>query len=296
MNLVNGFSPFQQDSGSTPGSSASLQSPATPRHEVEWHECSIDPAQLGLVDWTLKSKMQLQCHPDIWGDMSEELYQHHVQQEARQRFVSNSSARSESLQTENGSKQEAAALQWNMGLLYWQHPAGHQLPAPFFSSCRTAGVDVAEVDNGIGSSSKSKMDGSRNQQWEAPLAAASRFARESEISLPPVLGMARKAPAVAVDNGLFSFTQTRKREWQEAFRSLYCQWMERIRCLDAKWQSGGVKDVVIKDVTETYFYAIVGKGHTFSFASACKSCRETVMVHQTTRSSPKLLFHRLHFL
>jgi hypothetical protein len=81
--------------------------------------------------------------------------------------------------------------------------------------------------------------------------------------------MATTEQELESDNGNNNLLTTRAREWQDAFQSLYSVWLERIHQLDAKLQEqqqdiSDHHDDVLKDITETYFYAC-GKGHTLLF-------------------------------
>lgn len=237
----------------------------TPRQEVEWHECCVAEGEW-MVDWSLKSVMEIQCHPKI------PMIADEFQQSILQQFVSPSfTGRIETVQSlSSGSDNHSTAhlIEFHAALCYWQHPGVHPLPNDFFSlSGRPIHPTMLKSDSAMSKIKSSYSDSgnsnsSSRHAMPPPKKSMRAFSDTNSNAAPSNNRISNYS------NG--AFIQSRAEEWQASFRSLYRVWEQKIRDMNAEWTLNGrldhdiVSAEMIKKVSETYFYAL-GKGHTILF-------------------------------
>ena len=151
---------------------------ATPRHEVEWHECAIKnhhrpPMRMYWMDWSVSSKLEIQYQPSValesFLSSSSQPDRHppavvptttcvlrRHQQRAMQQFVAGP-ARTVTHHPCTGDEDiHHCAVNFHSALCYWQHPAIHPLPdALLFGTTKTTTASSS-------SSSQPKPRASRN--------------------------------------------------------------------------------------------------------------------------------------
>jgi hypothetical protein len=278
-----------------PGSSPQVDSAAsTPRRDVEWHETTVGCNQntntaktgFGLIDWSLKKSLTFECQPglSLMSDVN-------AQRLGMMQFLSVLDAKRNTntmptMARNNSDPSNAAAVaatQWQAGLLFWQHPALYPLPASMepagnrSASQFALGLPSMNAAGGERSDSLLSKDSASKSQMDAHSEAGRNIAYDlAQASMPPPKAsglqpvMSTAAAAVGKRNGLDSssndtraFMERRKCEWQEAFRSLYLSWIQKVRRLADKWDNE-VDIPQESDIADTYFYAC-GKGHTILF-------------------------------
>ena len=230
----------------TPLSSASktAASPATatPRHEREWHPANVSDTQVELLDWTLKSKLEFQSTPHL-------PIAHHstqVQHAARRNFLlSGSSTNSGPVcggkENDRTSLGEAAAIQWQENLLYWQHPVSYpkvalsKLPATMPSTSGQLPLRQRASMSNMWTSNTKKPD-DENSQF-----VSSEPSMITNDSLLPNGGNS------CINIRRKHQLSEREIEWQEAFRSMSSTWMLRVQ----ECQSDE-----IAEVTDIYCYSV----------------------------------------
>jgi hypothetical protein len=235
---------------------------ATPRRDVEWHECCVGQ---WMTDWSLKSTLEIQCHPCI-----PELHDDFLQL-ALQQFVCG--GKTNLLHNSNDNDDLSTALmKFHAALCYWQHPAVHPLSNEFFcSSGHNQQPSLLKSDSAMnkrkgtllhGDGGNSNSNSSRHVM-PPPKTSMRAFSATSTYEAP-----SRNRTTC---NSIDAFVQLRAKEWQASFRSLYHIWEQKIHSLNSEWAMNGRMDDntiefadLIKTVSETYFYAL-GKGHTILF-------------------------------
>lgn len=287
VNAVN--SPFHfASAGGDTSNSPQLSTASTPRRDVEWHETFVNRRnQVGWMDWSLKKSLSFECQPNLRLVSHEE----HAPQQGLQQFLSGFDSRATKQAATRMRKDEpgaatSSATNWEAGLLYWQHPAVYPLPASLEPTWNRISQFAPPLPAMVGGSAQNGSDSlpaaatnKDKSQLEAPLllpkatnnatfdlAQASIMPPPKTTMLQPASrrnsgGMMESATVAANDSKIFM--ERRKREWQEAFGSLYNKWIQHVRRLADEWQDeelgGGWNEVA-----DTYFYAS-GKGHTILF-------------------------------
>jgi len=268
----------------------------------------VDAHSLRLLDWSIKSSLELEYTPPPAATALLHADSALVQQDALRQFLmaatdrsfhhttaSKESARdSSSLPDE---KNREAAVQWQAGLLYWQHPATYPLPAHFLPHSTTAKGSTSS-SAAIGKARQSEVSSSSNRNINNKSKLLSQGessnnngtgSRSLFASMPPPRLPQQQQQAFAVlgsnhhnnnsedrsDSHKHSrssalFWETRAREWREAVRSLYMIWMERIRQLNAilrgrnRSSSSSLDECWVQQICDLYFYG-TGQGHTVLF-------------------------------
>jgi hypothetical protein len=232
----------------------------TPRNNREWHECSlsIDSNFLHLIDWSIKSRIELQGQPtSVLFDVIDDA---RLQQQAMRQFVSDHSIDRTVKAT---TSDQSARIDWNSSLHYWQHPAIYPINEELSNSSQLSkSEDSRLLHLRDGKDNNAKGDARMKDGW-------------LDKALPPKNKRQRRAlhdtaaEAQISSNGK-SFLSIRRREWQEALRSMYMNWIDRVQSLDELWKREGQStayenDNFMKLITDSYFYARGSSGHTILF-------------------------------
>ncbi|GAX27366.1 hypothetical protein FisN_17Lh251 [Fistulifera solaris] len=241
MNFVNSVtSPFQVNrrAPSTPMTPKTPMTPryasSTPRHEREWHQATLSlSGEAKWIDWTLKSKLELECSPGH----SLHHYTPLTQQKALVQFIAPMPQLPTTNSQHHNTKQklEDASMQWQQGLFFWQYPAG----LPDQASARKDTLHSRTSANAH-ISSLSRMGFSRSNSMPAMAFTKGAQTRTSGAELH----------------------SAHEKEWQEAFMSLYTSWIERVKLQCEKQMEN--HDAFAEEVAATYFYA-QRKEHTVLF-------------------------------
>lgn len=213
LNTVN--SPFQ--SRTSPGNHAAAGSSSPmPAPREEWNEALVQDMALQLWDWSLKCRMVLECQPFL--NLRDDVRTKHD----AQRVLTTG---------QYGHAKNSPSVLWHASLLYWQYPSSSHIVHETKSSLLQHHPVSGDRD-GVSQTAMSHGE-SNNNLLEA---------LEDVVSMPPP-----NSGTATTRNDAWA----RKREWQEAFLSLYGIWMEATR----KSNSDG---------DDVYFYAM-GRGHTTLF-------------------------------
>jgi hypothetical protein len=233
----------------------------TPRNNREWHECSlsIDSSFFHLIDWSIKSRIELQGQPAaVLSDGNDDA---RIQQHAMRQFVSDHSIIDRTVNA--APSEQSARVDWSTALHYWQHPAIYPINE--------------ELSN---SSQQSKYEDSRllHLRYEKDNNAKGEARMKNgwlDQVLPPKNKRQRRAlhdtaAEAQVSSSGRSFLSIRRREWQEAFRSMYMNWIERVQRLDEHWKREGQStayenDNFMKLIADSYCYARGSSGRTILF-------------------------------
>lgn len=241
--------------------------PATPRHDVEWHECVVQNKQMYWIDWSIKSTIELQYQPSKVLDaflLSQDCPNPQIitqyKQSAMQQFVVGDGGTLD-ITTPNDA---TAAVDFYAALCYWQHPAIHPLPDELLLRRPNHHVSSAKSNTSVPTEL---------------LSSYSTTGSNSRLAMPPPQKHMRVFTTTSTtstsdtnqQNTNESLLQARISEWQDAFQSLYLGWLNKIRLLNQQWSeiscnsnSDAAFDNFYRQISETYFYAI-GKGHTILF-------------------------------
>ena len=254
--------------------------PATPRQEVEWHECVIQQhQQMHWIDWSIQSTIEIQYQPanvlDAFllssptGPNPSSVLQY--KQKAIQQFASSSSGGGHDKRrriTSQKRNQDDTAIDFYSALCYWQHPAIYPMPDEFFAKPRSKNQvsqppSVPKSKSSLPTDMLSSYSQNSNSRLAMPppkkhmRAFTSTTTTSANNTVPP--------------NTNASLLQTRISEWKDAFQSLYVGWLNKIQCLNQQWDdiasnvnSNTTLDDFYQRVSDTYFYAM-GKGHTILF-------------------------------
>ena len=312
-------SPFHAHAIGSPGEStcASVASPV--RDRTAWHECAIFPQQqhqtgegsgvpngrlftsIGLVDWSLKTSLRVECSSSKNNDVGIDFSQAdaRIQQAALLDFVSNPSSRSD-LEVPTFLSTEQAAIQWEAGLLYWQYPVQQNYIQPTTAAGQVATQTSAaggaplrgakrrrssrRLSSSLSSSGKENDNGDQPQKRTVLSKSSSSsnvFGLDFSSKMPPP---EKQLQNKSINNGnnssnIFakwdpntcettsSFADRHKQEWQEAFTSLFKTWMQQVTRLHHLWvdqENDDNDDAIAQQVAETYFYAC-GESHVILF-------------------------------
>jgi hypothetical protein len=186
----------------------------TPSVNDEWHHASLDVAtgSLDVLDWTMKRKLRIECHP--------------------------SHCLPGSITLSDGSDQDQSSPErkWERACRYWQHPSSELLPLHLKEAVEdTMSQSTKEVSASMLPSSSKASDMIHDVRGRhAFLSRFIRHAHDTEF-----------------------WKECRLREWQEAFRSLYWKWINRLRELQSIRERGDI--VSAKEILDASFY-LIGSG------------------------------------
>lgn len=233
---------------STPSSqTSSMMMTTTPRRDIDWHECAITSRQVGLLDWTLKQSLEFQfqssCSILLENSTTPSL-------ETMRDFL-------RGFDDKVDVSKETPMVDWNASLLFWQHPAIYPFPKEFMSNERPSKdiISLAENSNTTGDNSRSS-----SSQWMMSSMPPPRKIQQQQQRAFTSVAMTGTKRRMEDSKSIWKIRQN---EWQESFRSLYFNWLDRIRELDGKIQQVQ-KRMQPDEIADTYFYAC-GKGHTILF-------------------------------
>lgn len=204
--------------------------------EEEWNEMTLDSTD--IIDWSIQNRLRVECHP---GNLMPASIHHDggdVEQEGLDIFLMGSSSLGP---TPRG--------QWEAARLYWQYPADDRQPLT---------NEVATLWNSEFSSIPSKFLTSKQDQL-------TQLANDMVQAVRgPQARLQKLARNIVVDGN-----EKKRREWQDAFRSLYFAW---IQTLESK---------------KAYFYAVL-PNQTILFRPQVQSDGVVVPAVVMTTSTPEL--------
>lgn len=269
----------------------------TPRHLREWHSACYHEREVQVLDWALKSNLRFQCYPHCPlpypGVMSIQSLQLFMQpgktvlgaipqnEEPTHAHANHNKTDYRAIRQQ---QTESAIQLWNAALLYWQYPSTTRSTDGTIATTRmkegtnqsmmntkttrrrsTMGM-MAPQHSQDGTEENSRLGMTLHSQSMSndSIAPSSLFlsSRRSHSRLQPSSLSDSTMPPPLAKNGL-DFSQvispsgSREREWQEAFRSLYLLWLQRIQ--GSKHES---------DRLNVYFYA-VADDHVVLFRMSC---------------------------
>ena len=225
LDFVNNVaSPFSKHSNhshmsTTPRSNASQNSNSM----KEWHNTTVTN---GVLDWSLPAGnvLTFDCHP---ATVVNTLLQNSAtnNSEGMMQFL-NPTSHNRSNTKE--SKQHQGLAHWGSGLLFWQHPAVY--PSPF--------VDTEGKKNNMQNDAKKSTSKGGESAETDTLHSLSRKRRRSSME---IMGGARPLSEVAnvlnqkqttkatLQTQQNAFANQRRKEWQQAFTSLYWKWISQLQ-------------------------------------------------------------------
>jgi hypothetical protein len=206
-----------------------------------------EPMGVGVLDWSLKRRLRLECVPgrclpqsslpSSSSSSSDEGYLHQL----ALRYLScrdDSGVTSWSQQRHSCSRDDVAMAKWLASIMYYQHPAVHPLPSSIVSSASSK--DSGASTDMVGNSKRdlsSFIVGPHSIHNRVRLPAAGCMGGLG-ISAPPnkivkganLLGKQDRRSnndksSIATVSSLL---HQRRRDWQEAFRSMFHCWKSKL--------------------------------------------------------------------
>ncbi len=241
-----------------------------------------EPVGVGVLDWSLKRRLRLECVPgrclpqsSSSSSTSDEGFLHQLALQ----YLSNrvDSGRTWSQRRYSRSREDVAMAKWLASIMYYQHPAIHPLPSSM----------LASMDSGA-DNSKNNMTGHSKRDLSSFIVGPHSF--HNRVRLPAAgcmggLGTSVVVPSDRIDKAVHlgkhdrrsssnsnkssiatvsSLLYQRRRDWQEAFRSMFHSWKSKLKSLqdsqvEDAWSQideGSTTPVLQDDVSRCSFYAI----------------------------------------
>ena len=242
---------------------------------------------VGLIDWSLKRRLTLECHPGralpgglICGPGSGP----DVERLAMELFFNGRSStdiitKEKSNSHRHKSEDAVVAARWKAAQMYWRHPSVYPLPKGFFGvhslpneAASRKGMSTINQNSSMGPppprranakalrfASTTRLHGADETEAAAIRAAAMRIV-EHRITSIRSMGFGSSSTAAPAVMALMSnpteIIRQRELEWMEAFRSLYYAWMEKIDHLRLAIRNHSTSSWILDGVARTYFYVV----------------------------------------
>jgi hypothetical protein len=199
----------------------------SPQAWREWYETKVTDDTIGIVDWTIFKTLQIDTQPKL-PLLSHENEQ--IRQQGLQHFC---------MGRHGATLTVSAEVAWQSGLYYWMHPS---TPPPVIKESRKPlyQEELSMMEYSQLSRSSSMRKNSRMPSKKGVFSSVIESTHENDSSL----------------------VQRRRLEWQEAFQSLYRNFIFQARQIVGKRCSHDKPTV--EEVIDTYFY-VCGKGQTVLF-------------------------------
>ena len=188
---------------------------------------------INIVDWSLKRTIQIECHP---GSVLPGLRSGHgcihylpmdrqyaVEHAARELLLTDH--RRATLQSLS-SKEERAAAQWIAGAMYWQHPTQHPLPSNILSTKLPQQPSLFSGKHAAIASKPGFIGSISNIIRKSIFNNRARAVGKGSLG---GMGSSAEKQVSTVD-----LMYARKRDWQDAFRSMYFTWLGKIAHIDKR--------------------------------------------------------------
>jgi hypothetical protein len=243
-----------------------------------------EPVGVGVLDWSLKRRLRLECVPgrclpqsSSSSSTSDEGFLHQLALQ----YLSNrdDSGRMWLQRKYSRSRDDVAMAKWLASIMYYQHPAVHPLPTSM----------MASLDSGT-DNSNNNMTGRSKPDLSSFIVGPHSI--HNRVRLPAAgcmggLGTLVVVPSDRIDKAIHlgkhdrrissskndkssiatvsSLLHQRRRDWQEAFRSMFHSWKSKLKSLqDSKeggaWShidKGSTTPVIQDDVSRCSFYIVL---------------------------------------
>lgn len=269
---------------------------AIPGENVEWHECFLRMKRIknehgndiiandsvGIIDWSIKSKVHVQCHsliPFLSENLEIGTGLSLSQTEDLHRIskINSILGTMTDLQCENN----LLRMRFHSSLLYWQYPSNTSHPTKRLNDHRKRRF----------SSDVNKINRGDYQNVESMQGPGGTY-RNSTFS---VLGEKEAKKYVENSNSIL------RKEWQQSFRSIYLKWLHRIQilqkllnqeqenCRDNRDDNCSNKNSIVKLIVDTYFYVVNSDDHTllFRIGMPLYSSQESKQVENVSQPTAK---------
>ena len=217
-----------------------------------------EPIGVGVMDWSLKRRLRLECVPGrcLPQSFSSSSYDEgRLHQMALQHLsrMNDDSGKIWSQRHRRSCSRDVAMAKWLASTMYYQHPAIHPLPSSILSSSKDVGAAGSSATQMTRASSSSKQQrdlssfivGPHSIHNRVRLPAAGCMGGLGTISMVPSDRMDKAATAnniigkqnIRSNNDksslatVSSLLHQRRRDWQEAFRSMFHSWTSRLKSL-----------------------------------------------------------------
>jgi len=282
LDFVNAVtSPFQLDrqqkrehgteNDATDSPTASVGSPVADKLD-DWREIQFSANDgMQLLDWTLKRRLQFESEPSLSVPVDASILQ-----AAKIHFLSG----------EKGVPigENVNAVRWHSSLMYWQYPSA--------SDCEILQYESIEsvVGNRAGGESMSGFSNDDQSATKSQMLVEAIGDVQGDKAFKPLHEAGTKKQQTLREKQYAAFLR-RKRDWQQAFVSLYHTWLQRVRKLDEELSQSEDVSKVVSQMHDVYFYA-TGKGHVVLFRvtiSHDDDCEKSIERHNSLKISPEIV-------
>ena len=228
-----------------------------------------EPMTVGFIDWSLKRRIRLQClpghclpgvesllspKPSLFGDGCEhEMEEGMVHQLALKHLTRDSTSGKDMPsggygENDTASLEQVAAAKWLASTMYHQHPAVHPLPSSLLHE-ETGGKSTGNSHNSNKRkrSLSSYIHGPNSIYHRARLPSAGCMGGLGTSMQPQ--STSRGGGNLGINGGgrgnrplvstVSSLLNQRRRDWQEAFRSMYQKWKSKLSQIEDCQRRGG---------------------------------------------------------
>lgn len=201
---------------------------------------SASSAGVGIIDWSLKRRLRIEAMPGrcLPGSSSRGGDEWKVESLARDMFINPVQSHSQS-GDEDG--EVLVAARWKAATMYWQHPEVYPLSSTALAEAGISGGRSARPEGGK-RGQFDRVEETRAAASNPALASAPRALPSSKplSSEERQINALREARSVATRRVRTSYagpfgssrgpssTEQRRREWRDAFRSLFLSWLGEI--------------------------------------------------------------------